>query len=254
MKIILSPAKRLNLSKSWEAPFSTQCQFLERADEISSVLKGLSIRQLGLLMRTSPSVSRLNQSRVNAWTKEVTEERGKPAVLAFDGGVYRFLKASMFSMEDLAYAQDHIRIISGLYGLLRPLDLILPYRLEMGTMLRIRGVKNLHSYWKDILTEGIQEWLDDGEPLINLASQEYARAIDFSTLRNPVITPSFKNKSPNGDRLRIVGFWTKEARGAMTREVIFQRMKEAEILKQLSPRDYRFSEELSTDSDWIFVK
>ena len=260
MKIVLSPAKRLNLSREWSTPFHTQCKFLEKAMILNTTLRNMSLRELSLLMRTSPSVSRLSYARHQNWTSNATEENGKPAILSFDGGVYRFLKAGTFSRKDLEYAQDHVRIISGLYGVLRPLDLILPYRLEMGTLLRIDRHKNLHSYWKSTVTEEIQSWLSEGEPIVNLASQEYARTVDFDALRNPVITVSFKDKSkdkdkrPGGSGLRVVGFWTKEARGEMTRQVVTQQISELEEFKRLTPRGYQFSENLSSEAEWVFVR
>lgn len=241
MKMIISPAKSLN----FESPLPTQqytvAAFLPQAERINKLLKKKSVHALGKLMGISENLSQLNWQRNQDFTLPFTTDNARPAIYAFDGDVYTGLDAYSISETKLSDTQDKLRILSGLYGLLKPLDLIQPYRLEMGTKMSIGVKKNLPSFWKDTVTRALNEELATDDYLLNLASNEYFAAIDTKALNVPIISPQFKDFK-NG-KLKVISFFAKKARGLMARYVIDHGINTFDGLKAFTSEDYRYSEE-----------
>ena len=224
MLSVISPAKTLDFETPATTTRHTQPDFLTRSRELIGILRDLSPRQISELMGVSDKIAGLNAARFAEWQTPFTPDNAKPAAQAFQGDVYVGLEAERFDDDDNAFAQDHLRILSGLYGLLRPLDLIQPYRLEMGTKLANPAGKDLYAYWKEELTSALDQAVAaSGSPvLVNLASNEYFKAIDAKRLRARVITPVFKDEK-NG-QYKIISFYAKKARGLMAAWMIHQRL------------------------------
>lgn len=253
MLIVLSPAKRLDFSPAETAVTPTQPRFGADTAELSKVTRKLSRADLRRLMSISDKLADLNHARFQSFDAEPTEGTA-PAVFAFAGDVYDGLQARSLSPADLAWAQDRLRILSGLYGLLRPLDAIQPYRLEMGTRLKTKRGASLYDFWGDRISKQLNADAEgQAEPvLVNLASQEYFGAVDARALTTPVVTPHFK-ESKDGEA-RIISFFAKKARGAMARWIIEERIEKSADLKAFDRDGYRFDKAASTDMDWIFIR
>jgi hypothetical protein len=208
--------------------------------------------QIGSLMSISDSLAQLNVARYASWSKKFTPDNSRPAMLAFDGDVYEGLDARSLSARQLDWAQKHLRILSGLYGLLRPLDLMQPYRLEMGTRLATKRGKDLYAFWGDQITEALNESLTvaKAQALVNLASEEYFKSVKPAKLDRPVITPVFEEWKGGG--YKIVSFFAKRARGLMARYAIENKLTKPEQLKDFDSEGYGFDAKASNESRWIF--
>lgn len=254
MLSVISPAKTLDFETPATTALHTQPDYLERSQELIEILRDYSPQRLSELMGISDKLAGLNAARFADWAPPFTPENAKPAAQAFQGDVYVGLEAAGFDEDDNAFAQEHLRILSGLYGLLRPLDLIQPYRLEMGTKLENRAGKDLYAFWKPLLTAELDQAVAaSGSPvLVNLASNEYFKAIDGRKLKARVITPVFKDEK-NG-KLKIISFYAKKARGLMAAWMIRQRLEEPEQLKAFDVAGYRFDAGLSEGDTLVFTR
>lgn len=254
MLIVLSPAKNLDFDPVDGAHEPTRPAFLDEARTLGDVAMKLSPARLKKLMGISDKLATLNHERFQAFRGDGQSNSQKPAALAFNGDVYLGLDAKTLGADDLAFAQNHMAILSGLYGLLRPLDLIEPYRLEMGSKLKNPRGKDLYAFWGDRLARAVDERLagHDDRVLVNLASREYFTAIDQAALKAPVITPVFKEEK-DGD-LRQLQFYAKRARGLMARWAIENRITHASDLKEFSVDGYRFRKGKSADDVWLFTR
>ncbi len=218
MKLVISPAKSLNYDSKLPTGFSSESCFLNEAKELNTLLKKKSPKALSELMHISPKLGALNYERNQNWSLPFSSENARQAIYAFDGDVYRGLDAYSISEEKLDILQDTVRIISGLYGLLKPLDLIQPYRLEMGTKFPVGKNKNLYEFWRKKITTTLNDEMYENELLVNLASQEYFKAIDAKALKTPLIHVDFK-EFKNG-QFKTIAIFSKRARGLMTRYII----------------------------------
>ena len=251
MLIVLSPAKRLDFTEAIDAP-ATARRFVEETASLAKTTRRLTRADLRKLMSISDKLADLNRERFQAFDPE--SEDGVQAAFAFAGDVYEGLKARELDAASLAFAQDHLRILSGFYGLLRPLDRIQPYRLEMGVRLKTRRGSSLYDFWGDRISKQLNEdAVGQADPtLINLASQEYFGAIDAKALKLPVVTPHFREQKDGESR--IISFFAKKARGAMARFAVDERLEKAEDLKGFDRDGYRFDKTASTETDWIFIR
>lgn len=252
MKIIISPAKSLDFENKATTDVYTQPRFLEQSEKLNKKLKTLSRKKLSELMKISDDLASLNYDRNQDWQPPFSLDNAKQAVFAFTGEVYRGIDANSISEDKIPVLQDKLRILSGLYGLLKPLDLIQPYRLEMGTKLKIGRRENLYKFWDTTLAESLNEELQDGELLINLASTEYFKALPKKALKVPMITPVFKDFK-NGQYKTIMTF-AKKARGLMVRYIIDNNVETLEELKGFDVEGYGFSEEMSTETELVFTR
>lgn len=252
MKIIISPAKSLDFESKVTTDAYTQPRFLEQSEKLNKKLKTLSRKKLSELMKISDDLASLNYERNQDWQPPFSLENAKQAVFAFTGEVYRGIDANSISEDKIPVLQDKLRILSGLYGLLKPLDLIQPYRLEMGTRLKVGRRENLYKFWDTTLAESLNEELAEGELLINLASAEYFKALPKKTLKVPMVTPVFKDFK-NGQYKTIMTF-AKKARGLMVRYIIDNNVETLEELKSFDVDGYGFSEEMSTETELVFTR
>ncbi len=252
MLIVLSPAKRLDFTEADPALPASERRFHEDTASLARTARGRTVAELRRLMGISDDLARLNRARFQAFNAESTD--GVQAAFAFAGDVYEGLKAREMDADALGWAQDHLRILSGLYGLLRPLDRIQPYRLEMGVRLKTRRGSSLYDFWGDRLSKQLNADAEGhADPtLVNLASQEYFGAVDARALKLPVVTPHFR-ETRDGES-RIISFFAKRARGTMARFAVDQRINTAEDLKAFDRDGYRFDEAASTETDWIFIR
>lgn len=252
MKIIISPAKSLDFESKATTDVYTQPRFLEQSEKLNKKLKTLSRKKLSELMKISDDLASLNYDRNQDWQPPFSLDNAKQAVFAFTGEVYRGINASSISEDKIPVLQEKLRILSGLYGLLKPLDLIQPYRLEMGTKLKVGRRENLYKFWGTTLAESLNEELGNGELLINLASTEYFKALPKKALKVPMITPVFKDFK-NGQYKTIMTF-AKKARGLMVRYIIDNNVEAIEELKGFDVEGYGFSEEMSTETELVFTR
>lgn len=254
MKILLSPAKSLDFERTIKTPEETTAPFLENADYLANKLGKLSKKKLGELMHLSEQLTDLNYDRYQSWQKpEKSGDKVKPAITVFTGEVYKGFEVETLSQTDLKNAQKQVRILSGLYGLLRPLDLMYPYRLEMGTKWKVTPkTKNLYDYWGSKIAEYLNDETSSGEVIINLASNEYFKAVDKKTIQPRIITPVFKELK--GDKYKVVMMYAKHARGAMARDIVKNQYKNVDDLKGYNVDGYSYNEGLSTDDEWVFVR
>ncbi|MFV7235975.1 peroxide stress protein YaaA [Flavobacterium sp. ZB4R12] len=252
MKIVISPAKSLNFEKELPTKLHTEPRFLKESRQVHKVLKQKKPADLADLMGISDKLADLNWKRNQEWKTPFTIENARPAVFTFDGDVYTGLDGYSIPIEKLETLQDSLRILSGLYGLLKPLDLIQAYRLEMGTKLAIGESKNLYEFWKSTVTKALNKELEKGELFINLASTEYFSVIDVKTLKVPVITPEFKDYK-NG-KLKIISFFAKKARGMMVRYIIDTNAKTIDDLKGFNYEGYQFDANLSEGNHLVFTR
>lgn len=253
MKIVVSPAKTLDYESKVPTTRATQPKFLEEAELINNKLERKSKKAISELMDISDKLAELNYQRYKEFSTPFTKDNARPAVYAFAGDVYTGLDAYTIPSEKIDLLQDSLRILSGMYGILRPLDLMQPYRLEMGTKLSVDRKKDLHSFWKKTLTESLNNELEDEELFLNLASVEYFNAIDAKHLKVPVIAPVFKDFK-NG-KLKIISFYAKKARGSMTRFAIDTNLKTLDELKAFDYDGYGYSEEYTEkENEPVFIR
>ncbi|MEI7508695.1 MAG: peroxide stress protein YaaA [Flavobacterium sp.] len=253
MKIVISPAKSLDFESPLPTKLYTEYSFVKQSVSIDKVLKKKKPKQLMELMDISDKLADLNwQRNQERSVSEITNNNARPAIFAFSGDVYIGLEAYSLSDEQLNILQDKIRILSGLYGLLKPLDLIQPYRLEMGTKLSVGRNKNLYEFWRTTLTKELNSQLTQDELFINLASTEYFDAIDIKKIKVPVITPEFKDYKDG--KLKMISFFAKKARGMMVRYIIDTNVETIEDLKGFNYDGYAFDANLSKGSTLVFKR
>lgn len=257
MLAILSPAKDMKVLPQQEKATNkfTTPEFLSKSAGIITDLKKLKPKQISALMKISDKLAVLNYDRYRNWKKEHTPDYAAPAVLSFTGEAYRGLRAGEFNQRQLEYSQQVLRILSGLYGVIRPLDLIQEYRLEMGTRHAFRGKNNLYEFWKTTVTKTIDQAVaaSSGEKvLINVASSEYSSAIDFKKLKSRVVTTSFYQE--NNGEINMVAVFAKRARGMMTRFIIENELEKVEDIKAFDSDGYYFDSKRSTFDKWVFIR
>lgn len=253
MLVVISPAKKLDMEPV-EGLEPTKPVFQKRAVELAGVARDLSVGDLQKLMHISENLAKLNADRFADFKARPKVDAVKPAVLAFAGDTYQGLEASTLDDDDLAYAQDHLRILSGLYGALRPLDEIQPYRLEMGSRLKTERGSTLYDFWGDEISKALnkQAKLIGADTLVNCASQEYFGAVDLDRLKLRVITPVFMEVKAGTPK--IVSFFAKKARGAVARFIIERRVTDPAGLKDFDSGGYAFNAELSEGDRWVFLR
>jgi uncharacterized protein len=252
MKLVISPAKSLNYESALRTTSNTNSIFLSEAQQLNGLLKKKSAKALSELMHISPNLGQLNYERNQEWSLPFTAKNSRPAIYAFSGDVYRGIDAYSIPESKLDILQNSVRIISGLYGLLKPLDLIQPYRLEMGTKFPVGKSKNLYEFWRKKVTTALNEELKEGELFVNLASQEYFKAVDVKALKVAVIHVDFK-EFKNG-QYKTIAIFAKLARGYMTRHIIDNAVETAEGLKTFATDGYAFDANLSTDTKLVFTR
>ena len=252
MKLVLSPAKSLDFERKLPTNKTTEACFLKEAERLNKLLKKKSARSLSKLMSISPNLGQLNYERNQEWQLPFRNESARQALYAFSGEVYRGIDAYTISKEKLDKVEDTIRIISGLYGVLKPMDLIMPYRLEMGTRLPVGKNKNLYEFWRKKITSALNDELEDDELFLNLASNEYFKAIDTKALKVPVVTAVFKDLK-NGEYKTIMTF-AKLARGYMTRYIIETNANTIEDIKGFNYEGYNYSEPMSSETELVFIR
>ncbi len=254
MLTVISPAKTLDFETPAKTRTATDPAFLARSSELVDTMREFSAKDLSKLMRISPKLGELNQQRFEQWQLPFTQDNAKQALLAFKGDVYIGLAAEEYSSRDFTFAQKNIRILSGLYGLLRPLDLIQPYRLEMGTKVKNAKGKDLYEYWGSCISESLKQELSGhkSKTLINLASNEYFKSVQQKSFQLPVITPVFKDFS--GGTFKILSFYAKKARGSMTSYIVKNRINNPEDIKAFDVDGYVFNPAFSTENEWVFTR
>ncbi|GJH28085.1 peroxide stress protein YaaA [Caballeronia sp. EK] len=253
MIIVLSPAKSLDYETPAHIKKHTLPQFVDDAAELIDGLRELSPQQIGGMMGISDQLAALNFQRYAEWSKTFDAHNSKQAVLAFNGDVYEGFAAKTLSAGDLDFAQNHVRVLSGLYGLLRPLDLLQPYRLEMGTKFPNARGKDLYAFWGERITAALNEQLKKqrgARVLVNCASGEYFKSVRPKLLAAPVISPVFEDWK--GGRYKIISFHAKRARGLMARFAVENRVDEPEALKSFDSEGYKFDPKASNDTTYVF--
>ena len=252
MLILLSPAKSVDFESPAHTNYSSEPDFQSESTRLIKKLGTFSKKKIGELMSISPELAELNVDRYKKWTPEPKREDTKQALLAFNGEVFRGLNAKEMSEEDIQFAQGHLRILSGLYGLLRPMDLIQPYRLEMGTRLKYYNYNNLYQFWGDKITKRINADLNDSKVIVNLASTEYYKSVNESKLKVKVITPIFKDFSKG--EYRVLMTYAKNARGVMANYIIKNRITEPDLMKSFDGNGYVYDPNLSDENNWVFTR
>ena len=254
MLIVVSPAKTLDYDTPPKTKTFTMPDYLDDSAELVHRMRECSSLDISELMKVSTKIADLNFDRFEAWNKKFTEKNAKQAVLAFKGDVYTGLNAESFSAKDFKFAQSHFRMLSGLYGLLRPLDLMQAYRLEMGTRLSNERGKNLYEFWGSKVTDGLNAQLKKikSKHLINLASNEYFKVVKPKELKGEIITPAFK-EFKNGD-YKMIGIYAKKARGLMSRYIIQNQLSDIEDIKSFDMEGYKYNKALSKGNDWVFTR
>ncbi|MCF7560505.1 peroxide stress protein YaaA [Sabulilitoribacter multivorans] len=252
MKLVLSPAKSLDFETPLPVKQHTEAQFLSQSERLNKLLKKKSARSLSKLMSISDALGQLNYERNQSWQLPFTTDNSRPAIYAFSGDVYRGFDAYTIPKDKIEKLQSTVRILSGLYGLLKPTDLIQPYRLEMGTKMAVGVKKNLYEFWKKDITTALNEELEDDELFLNLASNEYFKAIDTKALKVPVVNVTFKDLK-NGEYKTIMTF-AKLARGYMARYIIDTNADSIDDIKGFNYEGYNFSEPMSTETDLVFIR
>ncbi len=253
MLVLISPAKSLNFDSKPVTDKYSQPSFLKEARVINKGLKKFLPNDLSKLMGISANLGELNFERNQRWKTPFKPENAKQAVLAFTGDVYQGMDAATFSEADFDVAQQTIRILSGLYGVLKPLDLIQAYRLEMGTKFGVEGNDNLYGFWQEKVTKAINKDLKEvGGPVINLASNEYFKAVDSKKIKADIISPAFKDLKDG--QYKMISFYAKKARGLMSRFVVQNKLTDPEDLKAFDLEGYYFNNELSKGKNWVFTR
>ena len=258
MLILISPAKTLDFETRSNISLFTQPEFLEQTSQLVDQLRQLSATEISVLLKISPKLGELNSQRYQTWQQPFDSSNAKQAIFAFKGDVYQGLDVESFSQEDIYFAQEHLRILSGLYGILRPLDLIQPYRLEMGTKFNQGQITNLpanlYEFWGDQLTQVINSQLEKQERkvIINLASNEYFKVVNKKILQGEIITPIFKDWK-NG-KYKIISFYAKKARGFMAAYIIKNKLENIEDIKNFTQAGYSYNSDLSENNQLIFTR
>jgi len=238
MKIIISPAKKITTEKI-NINNTSEIQFFTEAKYLVSQLRNYSVKDIQEMMGLSDNLAALNHERFCNW--DLKSKEVNPAIFMFQGDVYKGLKVNQFSEDELEFAQENLRIISGLYGLLKPLDLVFPYRLEMGIKMKTKVGNNLYEFWEDKLSKNLSSEMEDKQVLVNLASNEYSKALKLDSFSQPIITPVFKDYK-NG-KLKVISFFAKKARGEMANFIIKNRITNPEDLRFFTNDGYKFSDE-----------
>lgn len=253
MKIVISPAKSLDLESKLPVSNYSESQFLDQSQQLNKALREQKPSDLSNLMHISEKLADLNWQRNQDWNLPFNQENARQAVFMFSGDVYTGLDAYSLSQNGIDTMQSSLRILSGLYGILKPLDLIQPYRLEMGTKFGVDGAKNLYEFWKETITNQLNEELSDNELFVNLASNEYFKAVNTKKIKVPIVAPVFKDWK--NDKLKIISFYAKKARGLMSRYLIENNAKTIDDVKGFMVDGYVFSEEYTTnENEPVFVR
>lgn len=252
MKIVLSPAKSLDYTTPVPTENYTIPVFLQEAKILDDVLKAKTPKDLAKLMHISDKLAELNWKRFQEWSLPFTPDNARQAIFAFNGAVYNGLDAYSLKPKQIIDLQDKLRILSGMYGVLRPLDLMQPYRLEMGTKLEFKTYKNLYAFWRNKVTNALNEELTNNEPFVNLASNEYFKVMDIKKLKTKIFTPIFKDFK-NGE-LKIIAIYAKKARGMMLRYIVENEIKNVKDLKGFNMENYVFDSKLSTETELVFTR
>lgn len=256
MLIVISPAKSLDFENQIKTPHKTKPRFLKASSELIQKLKSLSPKDISSLMSLSTKLAELNHSRYQSWKESHTTQNAKPCLFAFQGDVYQGMETESFTEKDLTVAQKNLRILSGLYGLLRPLDIIQPYRLEMGTKLKVSNKKNLYEFWQNEITKQVLKDMSEAKTdiLVNLASNEYFKSINTKDLNDKtIISPVFKDYK-NGT-YKIISFYAKKARGMMSAFLIKNHVSDLKGLKKFNTAGYKYSKELTEkEFEPVFVR
>jgi uncharacterized protein len=255
--IVLSPAKSLDYESPLATPKATQPRFLDQSEELIEVMRTKSVQEIGALMSISPTLSELNYQRYEAWSRPMSKRSARAAILAFDGDVYHGMSArTTFNEADFDHAQQTLRILSGLYGLLRPLDLMLPYRLEMGTRLATTAGRDLYSFWGSQITNMLAKDLKKSpgdKVLVNLASEEYFGSVKPAELGAPVVSPRFLD-AQDGKGAKVISFFAKRARGVMAAWIIRERITSVDRLIEWDGAGYAYDPAASTDTVPVFIR
>ena len=252
MKILLSPAKSLDYKSDLPSLKTSEGCFLNEAQHLNNILREKSPKELSDLMGISSSLGELNYQRNNSWSLPFSSKNARQSIYAFSGDVYRGLDSYTIDEDKIDFMQNFVRIISGLYGLLKPLDLIQPYRLEMGTKMPVDDNKNLYEYWRQKITNQLNKELADDEPVLNLASNEYFKAIDRKVVKTNIYTANFKQLK-NGE-YKTIAIFSKKARGMMTRFIIDNNITYINDLKSFNYDGYMFHASLSSKNEFIFTR
>lgn len=254
MLLVISPAKNLDYETPAKTKQKSEPDFLDDAQELIDELRELAPQDISTLMGISDKLGVLNYDRYQQWSTPFTEDNAKQAVLAFNGDVYTGLDANNFKADEFKFAQKHLRILSGLYGLLKPLDLMQPYRLEMGTKFANQRGKDLYQFWGETITEALNKQLKSvkSDVLVNLASNEYFKSVKPKLLNAEVVTPVFKDWK--GDKYKIISFYAKKARGLMAAYIIKNKLTDVEDIKGFDYEGYRFNEGMSSAKEWVFTR
>ncbi len=252
MIVVLSPAKKLDFETPAPTKKFTKLTSLPKAETLIKELRKCDATQISKLMKLSDDLTSLNMKRYQEFSPPFTLENAKQAMFAFKGDTYVGLDADTMNSSEIKFAQDHLRILSGLYGLLSPLDLVQPYRLEMGTKFPVGDNRNLYDFWRTTITEQLNELLEREEVLINCASNEYFKAVETKKLKGSVITPAFKEKK--GNDFKMVGFFAKKARGMMSRYIIENEITNPKDLLSFDKDGYRYNKKLSSENEPVFTR
>ncbi len=252
MKIVISPAKSLNFEKEIPINLFSESLFLKESKKINSILKKVKPAELSTLMNISDNLADLNWQRNQSWKLPFDANNSRPAIYTFDGDVYGGIDIYSLPIEKIEILQNKVRILSGLYGLLKPLDLMQAYRLEMGTKIEIGENKNLYEFWKTKITNSLNKELSKDEVFINLASNEYFSAVDVKNVKVKVITPEFKDYKDG--KLKIISFFAKRARGLMVRYILDNNVETIEELKAFDYENYRYDANLSNGNNLVFTR
>ena len=254
MLMVISPAKTLDFDSPLATTKNSQPRFLDQSQQLINELQKLAPHDISNLMSVSDKIGTLNFDRFQAWQLPFDQDNARAAVLAFKGDVYTGMQAESFNAGDFTFAQKHLRILSGLYGLLRPLDLMQPYRLEMGTKFANKSAKNLYEFWDNKITDVLNQDIkkSGNKVLVNLASNEYFKSVQLKQLDADMVTPVFKDFK-NG-KYKIISFYAKKARGMMAAYIIKNKITKADDLKSFNVDGYNFNSEMTVGTDWVFTR
>ena len=254
MLMLVSPAKTLDFESQAPTEIVSKAAFLNDSQKLVDIMQGYDVQDLQKLMSISEKIAILNVERFALWQKATSVTKGKQAMYAFQGDVYTGLEANTFNAKEQQQAQDHLRILSGLYGLLKPMDIIMPYRLEMGSQVPNDKGANLYAFWQETVTAALNKDIQENKAkwVLNLASNEYFKAVKAKSLSVPVYSPEFKDFK-NG-KYKIISFYAKKARGLMARYCIHNKVKTPEAMKKFDLAGYYYSEELSTEFKPVFLR
>ncbi len=252
MKFLISPAKTLDLTSKPSVDSFSQPALLDDAQQLIEAIKPSTPADIASLMKLSDKLASLNVSRYQEWQKAHSQDNSRPAIYTFMGDVYTGLDAYSLSEEDMQYAQESLRILSGLYGVLKPLDLMQAYRLEMGTKLNNQRGSNLYQFWGDRIVDKINEDLQENEILVNLASNEYFKAVNTKKLKAPLVSPNFLDEKSG--KFKVISFYAKKARGLMARYLIENRCETLDNLKAFDLAGYRYDSQQSTKDVPVFIR